>query len=323
MAATVLAVATALASPARRPWARAMQAELASIDTSADRWRFTRGCAIAIMKGTAAGPVVALGVTISLVSATVVLTARTAYAPMHFALIAMVCILGAVYLIGDRSTLLTDATRSRLGGGVRAGGALALAWLAEGIVLSFRSGDGNVVDRASTGVPIFTVLIALYLLGFMSLTSPTVADTWMLVRGVGLGLAAAVLWLVTALARLPLPLSSGSAFAILVVAAVVAACIGAARGAALITAACTGLVGALSIFVAIHLALLYGPPSWIPSDTAALTPAARLAQSRVEAGESYLLVFLVGVVSAIILIVGASCPAGNQYEQQDCLEPSP
>lgn len=81
--------------------------------------------------------------------------------------------------------------------------------------------------------------------------------------------------------------------------------IGASRGVAMLTALCTGLVGALSIFVLVHLALAYGPAGWVPSDTAALTPAARLAQSRVEAGESYLYVVLVGVPAAIAILAGA------------------
>jgi len=65
------------------------------------------------------------------------------------------------------------------------------------------------------------------------------------------------------------------------------------------------LVGSLSIFVVVQLALAFGPAGWIPSDTAALTPAARLAQSRVEALESYLSLMLVGVAAAVTILLRA------------------
>jgi hypothetical protein len=51
--------------------------------------------------------------------------------------------------------------------------------------------------------------------------------------------------------------------------------------------------------------LAFGPADWVPSDSAALTPAARLAQSRGEAGESYLVLLLVGAVAALALTVSA------------------
>jgi hypothetical protein len=46
--ALALAWTVPLLPAARREWGQAMQAELAAIDASIDRWRFTRGCALAI-----------------------------------------------------------------------------------------------------------------------------------------------------------------------------------------------------------------------------------------------------------------------------------
>jgi hypothetical protein len=96
-----------------------------------------------------------------------------------------------------------------------------------------------------------------------------------------------------------------SAVGVLALAVLVAAGIGARRGVALLAALGTVLVGALSLFVLTHLALAFGPAGWVPSDSAALTPAARLAQSRTEAGEGYLGLILVGVLAAIALLAMA------------------
>jgi hypothetical protein len=214
----------------------------------------------------------------------------------------MIVLLSVLYLVGDRSAFFARPRGdSPLPSVVRTGAAVTLGCLALGVVLSDRSGDGNVVDRATAGVPIFTVLVALYLVGFMSLTAPALADTRVLVRGVSLGLTAAATWLAFAASQPPVPLSSRSAFGVLAIAILAAAVIGAAHQQAFLTALCTTVVGALSLFFVAHVALAYGPASWIPSDTAALTPAARLAQSRVEAGESYLQVLLIGAIAALFI----------------------
>ena len=281
-----------------------MQADLASIESAALRWRFARSCALAIIRRPAHGELASLGIPVVIVFATVLLTVRTAYPPMHTGLIAMMAVLGVLYVAGDR-LVAPCATGSRLSAAVRAGGALALASVGLGIVMTERSGDGNVADRAGTGLPIFTVLIAVYLLGFLAMTSRALADTWVLVHGIGLGVTAAVLWLVMALDRPPLPLSSGSAFAVLTVAILVAAMTGAPRGAAVLTALCTSVIGTLSIFILAQLALEYGPPGWVPADSAAFTQAARLAQSRVEAGEPYLQIVLVGALAALGILTSA------------------
>jgi hypothetical protein len=280
-----------------------MQAELAGIGSSRDRWRFASGCAFAIVRRPAAGPLASFTGPVAVVVATVFLTSETAYLPLRFGLTAMTILLSLLYLAGDRAALFAPhRTGSRLAAAVRAGAAVTLGSLALGIVLSDRSGDGNVVDRATAGVPIFTALIALYLVGFMSLTSPVLADTKVLARGVSFGLAAAMIWLAFATTRPPLPLSSRSAFVVLAI-AMLAAAITSAGYEALLTTLCATLVGALALFVVAHVALAYGPATWVPSDTAALTPAARLAQSRVEAGESYLQLIPIGAIAALFIFV--------------------
>ena len=193
----------------RRQWGQAMQAELAGLETPADRWRFAGGCALAILRRPAPGALAAVVVPGAFVLATILLTARTAYLPLRLVLVAMAAVLAAVYLCGDRAALFAPGpTRSRVAGVVRAGGALTLAWLSFGLVLGMRSGNGDVVDRATAGVPIMTVVIGLYLLGFLALTSPALADRRVLTRGVGLGIVAATAWLAMALTHPPLPLSS-------------------------------------------------------------------------------------------------------------------
>jgi hypothetical protein len=141
------------------------------------------------------------------------------------------------------------------------------------------------------------------------------ADSKVLVHGVALGLGTAVIWSAFAIAQPPLPLSSRSAFAVLAIGVLVATVLGSRHQAALITALCAALVAALAIFVAAHLALAYGPANWVPSDTAALTPAARLAQSRVEAGEGYLQIILIGEIAAAIILAIAYRKQRSQLSQ--------
>jgi TRAP-type C4-dicarboxylate transport system permease small subunit len=71
------------------------------------------------------------------------------------------------------------------------------------------------------------------------------------------------------------------------------------------TALCTALVGALCLFVFANVALAYGPAAWVPPNSAALTAAARLEQSRGEDGDTYLWVLLFGVLAATAILVNA------------------
>ncbi len=279
-----------------------MQAELAGINAVDDRWQFTRGCTLVIARRAALG---SFGIAVGAVLVTVLLTARTHFVPLRIGLIAMVAVLSIVALLGDRATLFAPPlTSARSCAAVRYGAVLALGWVTIGIVISFRSGAGS-VDRASSGVPILTTLIALYLIAFLSLTSRALADSWMLTCGIGLGIAAALLWLILALVHPPMPATTSAAFAVLSVASLTAAAAGAVRRAAALTALCTAVVGALSIVVLHLAAVTYGPASWVPPNSAALTPAARLVQSRAEAGDNYLGLLLVGALAAIGILASA------------------
>lgn len=237
-------------------------------------------------------------------AATIVLTIRTAYLPMHVGLISMVVLLAATSVVTECAApwAMTPEGLS-FARAVRTGGSLVLALLTLGVVLGFRSDDGNVVDRASTGVPVATVTIALYLLGFAALTSAAPGDRWALLRGAGIGVTAVPVWLVIATAGgAPLPLLSNGAFGVLAVAGAAAAAWGAGRGAALRVVLCTGVVGSLAVYAAARAAFAIGPAAWIPPDSAALTPAARLAQSRAEAADNYLPVLALGALAAIVVV---------------------
>ena len=286
----------------RRNWGDAMQAELAGINAVDDRWRFARGCTLAIARRAALG---SFGIAVGAVLVAVLLTARTHYLPLRIGLIAMVAVLGIVVLVGDRAPLFAPPlTSARSCAAVRYGAVLALGWVTIGIVLSFRSGDGS-ADRASSGVPILTALIALYLIAFLSLTSRALADSWVLTCGIGLGIAAALLWLILALVQPPMPVTTSSAFAVLSVAILTAAAAGTVRRAAALTALCAAVVGASSIVVLHLAAVTYGPGSWVPPNSAALTPAGRLVQSRAEAGDTYIGLVLVGACAAIAILATA------------------
>ena len=96
--ALLLAWTATLLPARRRDWGQAMQAELAGIQTAAGRWRFTGGCALAIAKRPGSGALASLAVPAGTVLATVLLTARTSYRPMHLGLIAMMAVLGMLHV---------------------------------------------------------------------------------------------------------------------------------------------------------------------------------------------------------------------------------
>lgn len=249
------------------------------------------------------GTLVGLAVPAGLVLATALLGTRTTYLPLRAALVAMVAVLGVLQVVGARVLFPAPADRSPLVLAVRTGGALAVAWTALSVVLVDASDGGDAVDRARTGVPVLTVLLALLLTAFLVSTSGAPESAVAPARGAALGAGCAALWLAACLITPPLPSSGWSAALVVGLAGALGVRTGAPRGAALLTGLCTAMAAALSVVLLVGLALACGPAAWVPPDSAALTPAARLAQSRVEAGEGYLSVLLLGALAALGVLV--------------------
>ena len=188
---------------------------------------------------------------------------------------------------------------------VRGGGLLLVAATFVEIAAGMASRDNTAVQELS-GVPIFTVILASYVFGFLAVTARRSPATGrVLAIGAGTGAAAAALWLASVLASPPIPRSTGATLALLAAAMIVAACAtsgrrGSARLSAL-AALCTGTVATLLIFVLLHGLASYGPAGLIPDDSAAFTPTERLAQSRLEIVDPYIGVLFIGCFLAVLL----------------------
>jgi hypothetical protein len=142
------------------------------------------------------------------------------------------------------------------------------------------------------GLVICTTVLAVYLAGFLSGPSRT---------GILAGLGAAAFWVLPLLISPPVPGSSGWAFAAVAFGVIAGATLARDKVDAALTA---GAIGALVI---VHLAMLMvtlGPASWVPELVpAALTPADRLSNSRIEAQDPYVAVFVIGGLLAAALAV--------------------
>jgi hypothetical protein len=143
-------------------------------------------------------PVVSVAVHLLLVIAALgvvlVTTSDPAYPPLRVALVASVAVLAAVSLFGRFSLGLGPVGGSVAPRVVRMAGTGLAGAGAAGVVLGLAQGD-SLSERAHSGVPVYTVVLALYLGAFLAVTR---RDSGLppraLVTGVGLGLLAAALF---------------------------------------------------------------------------------------------------------------------------------
>ncbi len=305
----LLAGAARLLPPARGEWGRAMRAELAGIESGQARWRFALGC----IRVVASQPAVLPGIGYPLLMAGVLVAVVTwtdtvAYAPLRWALVALVSILVAIAWLGRRAGMLGPVGKGWAARLVRAGGYLLVGVTTLGVVV-FMESASNPSEKAGNGVPILAVVLTSYLLGFLTVTAHRSAATGrVLTTGAGLGVAAAAVWLVAVLAAPPIPPSVAAALALIAAAITAAAFANAGRRGStdysLLAALCAGTVAALLIVILVAVLANYGPPSLIPDlAPAALTPAADLAQSRIEIEDPYVAVLFLGCLLAAILSI--------------------
>jgi hypothetical protein len=255
------------------------------------------------------------GVGIAGVWAVIVVTRGVTYPALRHAMIALVVVLAAVSLLGWLPRALGPTAADPAARAVRAMG-LALAGLAVwGVVLEMwynrdpAEVNPGVAERAHTGIPMATVLFAVYLAAFLAATQR------------GTALRAAILLRVTAVAVTAVAVWAGaailmpSASVLVAIVAMVAAGLGAANWTSRAGAAPSGstMAGLLSTVMTAQIIVTVadimfhlGPNSWIPdAGPGPLTLADRLAQNRVEAIDPYVAVLLLGALVALTLTVVA------------------
>jgi len=238
---------------------------------------------------------------VAAVVAVVVATSHLAYPSLRHALVAMVVVLSAVSLLGRFPLGLGPVGESVAARLVRMVGTVLAGVGAVGVALGLAQG-GFPSDRASGGVRIYTVVLAVNLAAFLAVTG---RESGLLPRAmlssVGLGLLAAALFAACVPVLPPGPIG----LAILLIAA---AAIGAGRLAR--PAESRGLAGLFAavtacqaVFFAAAVLYRYGPDAWMPfAGPGPLTPQAQLEQNRIEAIDPYVGVLLLGAIAAGVLV---------------------
>lgn len=273
-----------------------MLAELDGIPAGPERWRFAWGCAGAV----ASRPAVLyrLGyplLVLAVLAAAVYGTSGVAYQPMHWGLVGLVAILVLVSWLGRAFLAVQPSFVPR---SLRAGGYVLVGALAGSTVSSLAHKDGTDL----TGLPILTVLFALYLAGFLALTAT--ADSRTLLSGAACGAGVALAWTVMAAALAPIPGDPLPAVIFAVGAMAVAAHrVGGGRSG-LLAAGFAGTVAALLIFGAVVILAAVGPAWLIPELTPHALPADRVSESRIELVDPYVWMLLFAGLTSLTSVLG-------------------
>jgi hypothetical protein len=306
MAARLLGWALVLLPPGRREWGRAMRAELAQITSGPQRWRFALSCArVSLTRPHLIGAIRYPLLTLAAITGIVAWTGSVPYPPLRGAIIALVGVLLALSWLARRFGPVGRGRTARL---VRAGGYLLVGAVASLIIGELRLRTGNAVEQANTGVPVYTIVLACYMVAFATMTARrTASRVPALMIGSGCGIATAGVCLAPILASPPLPASDHWAIAAIAAATCVAALAGVpwAGGGrqSLIAALCAATVTALLIFVSAD-GLLQFFSHWVPDTSPANVPAAdRLANNIAGVADRYYAVLAIGCLPAVALSV--------------------
>jgi len=306
--ARVLAGAVRFLPKGRREWGRAMRAELAAIAPDGGRWRFVLSC-LRVVAAQRLAPR-ALGYLLlgsAVLAGVVALTSPIGYPPLRRGLVGLVAVLVAGSGLARRRWLLGAAGTGRVARLVGAGGYLVVGALALSVVLDMRGPVPNPGETASAGVPIYTLLLTVYLVGFLAVTARRCAATGrVLATGAGSGVAAALLWLGLVLLAPPVPADLGLAFAVIATAMTGAGYANAGRrggiGSGWLAALCAATVAAPLIVLLVWGLARSGPAGLIPDlAPAALAPADALDQSRIEINDPYVGLLALGCLAAAAL----------------------
>jgi hypothetical protein len=298
----------------RGEWGRAMRAELAAIGPARQRLSFAVSCARAVAGQPAAYR--RAGYSLLVAGALVVAAARAAtlaYLPLRLGVVGLVGVLVALSWLGRRPGPLGPVGRSAPARLVRAAGYLLVAVLTLGLLPSLGKHPDQASDAARIA-PVFTVVLATFLVGFLTLTTQrSAANARVLAAGAGAGVAAAAVWTLGVLVIRPIPTSITPAVLLVGAGMVAAGLANAGRHASraghersLLAALSAGVIGALLIFQLVVVLSTFGPPSLIPDLAApALTAADDLAQSRDEIQDPYVVVAFGAFILAALLTIAA------------------
>lgn len=298
-AARSLGVATRLLPGAQGEWGAAMVAELEAVGSPGERRRFAAGCVAAIVSRPAVWRRVAYAALPALIVAYVAWwSSGIGWAPRRWGVFAFAVVLAVVAELGVIGPL-GPVARTGPARFARACGYLLIGALAVEIDFSIAHKDSSDL----TGVPVLSVVLGVYLAAMLAITSRRAAATaGSLLLGLGVGTVVAAAW--TGIVFLAPPIPSGPGLATALVAAGMAVAVLATPRrspmAALRAALIAGTTAALLMFNAVVLLSSYGPAELIPSLVpAALTPADRLANSRIELVDPYLWLLLLGFFVAL------------------------
>jgi hypothetical protein len=174
----------------RRQWGQAMQAELATIDGTPERWRFVLGCTRAAVLPPARPGVVWQPLAMA-AGAAAVIAGEIALAGIVGQTIPLLLVLALLAWLGRRPGYLGPVRPDRTARTVRTGAYLVVgAYL---VALIAGDGDGFLQPNRANWGPVFTVMLTLFTVVFLALTarSSRLGST-ALAAGVSSGLVAGV-----------------------------------------------------------------------------------------------------------------------------------
>ena len=238
------------------------------------------------------------------VVAMLVATSRFAYPPLRVGLVAMVVVLSAVTLFGRFPLGLGPVAGSATAWIVRMVGIVLAGAGAVGVAFGLAQG-GSESERAGSGVPLYTVVLAVYLGAFLAVSRrdgglPPRA----MLTGVGLGLLAGALF-AAAVPILP-PGLIGLVLLLAASAPAVAGWLTRPAEVGVLSALLATVTGCQTVFFAAAVLYQYGPDAWMPyAGPGPLTPQGQLEQNRAEAIDPFVSVLFLGAVAATVLVAMA------------------
>jgi hypothetical protein len=301
-----LLAATVRVLPARhRDWGRAMKAELASITDRPDRRSFARGCVWAaaaefhLLRGTA--HLLAVLATLGTLFAWI---AAVDSRPLAVVLYAVIPVLAAVCWTARQAGMFGPAGKGIVAGLLRVAGYLIAAAIAAAALAHAHPATLEAIDEGS-GLLMLSTIGAGLLVGLVTVVAKQSAATaQVLITGVGSGLAGTVAWVIVMLVAPPIPTSVGWALVATAVAAILGVLANSRRTDT--TAGCllAGLIAVTTamffLFVAVGALAQWGPDWLIPAISPHALPADRVANSRIEIVDPYVLILVLSGAAATV-----------------------
>jgi hypothetical protein len=313
----------------RRPWVRALRAELSAIDDLQARKRFALGAAWAIVRmRLTPGPIMA-AVLLTAGTTTVAVAAWNAREPsLRVGLLALVVLLVALVGLGRRPQLFGPSSPGAAANAVNAIGLVLVGAMVLTIVSDMSGSVPAASEKLTGGLPIYAIVLGGYVVGFLAVTAASGgASSGALANGLTAGFAAPVGWLVMVALVPPVPATALPAVALILLACVPAAHAGRRRGqdahditmSALLTAA----IGSLLVVVLVWVTSRFGDAALVPHLAPPTANSAKaVAQSRIEVNDHYLYLLLLGSLASIGLTLTRHDRTVG-LERQEAVHPVP